>query len=59
LVPDESTSLQTTVAAEAHLTEEQFLFEDKTLNKEKSVQYRAGNRRLTVFQKRRTDLKPR
>lgn len=58
MIPDESTSLQTTVAAEARLIEGQFLFEDKTLNKEKFLQYHAGTRRLRVFEKKRTDLKP-
>jgi hypothetical protein len=40
--------LQTTLAAEAHLAEGQFLLEELTLNKETSLIYRAGIRRPTV-----------
>jgi hypothetical protein len=36
-----STSLQTTLAADAHLAEGQFLLEEQTLNNEKSLIYRA------------------
>jgi hypothetical protein len=41
-------TLQTTLAAEAHLAEGQFLLEEQTLNIEKSLIYRAGTRRPTV-----------
>jgi hypothetical protein len=33
------TFLQTTLAVEAHLAERQFLFEEQTLNKAKSLMY--------------------
>jgi hypothetical protein len=36
-VPNMSTSLQTTLAAEAHLAEGQFLLEEQTMNIEKSL----------------------
>jgi hypothetical protein len=41
-------SLQTTLAADAHLAKGQFLLEEQTLNKEKSPMYRAGTRRPTL-----------
>jgi hypothetical protein len=41
------TSLQTTLAAEAHLAEGQFLLE-QTLNIEKPLIYQRGTRRQTV-----------
>jgi hypothetical protein len=41
------TSLQTTLAAEAHLAEGQFLLEER-LNTEKSVIFREGTRSPTV-----------
>jgi hypothetical protein len=44
-----STFPQTTLAADAHLAEGQFLLEDQTLNKAKSLMYRAGTRRPTIF----------
>jgi hypothetical protein len=37
-----STFLQTTLAADAHLAEGQFLHEEQTLNNAKSLMYRAG-----------------
>jgi hypothetical protein len=37
LVPNTSLPLQTTLAAEVHLADEQFLLEKQTLNKEKSL----------------------
>jgi hypothetical protein len=40
--PNTSISLQTILAADAHLTEGQFLTEEQTLNTEKSLIYRAG-----------------
>jgi hypothetical protein len=42
--PYMSTSIQTS-AAEAHLTEGQFLVEEHLMNKEKSLIFRAGTRR--------------
>jgi hypothetical protein len=49
LAPNTSTSLQTTLAADAHLAEGQFLQEEQTLNNAKSLIYRAGTRRPTIF----------
>jgi hypothetical protein len=43
--PNASTSLQTALAANAHLAEGQFLHEEQTLNNAKSLIYRAGNQR--------------
>jgi hypothetical protein len=43
-----STSLQTTLAADAHLAEGQLLHEKQTLNKEKPLMYRAGTPRTTI-----------
>jgi hypothetical protein len=43
-----STSLQTTLAADAHLAEGQFLHEEQTLNNAKSLIYRTGTRRPTI-----------
>jgi hypothetical protein len=40
--------LQTTLAAEAHLAEGQFLLEEQTLNKGKSLVGRTGTRRPTI-----------
>jgi hypothetical protein len=48
LAPNTSTSLQTTLAADAHLAEGQFLDEEQTLNNAKSLIYRAGTRRRTL-----------
>jgi hypothetical protein len=47
-----SASLQTTLAAEMHLAEEQFLLE-QTLNVENSLIYKAGTRNTYSFQKRK------
>jgi hypothetical protein len=47
-VPNKSTSLKRTLAADAHLAEGQFLLEEQTLNIEKSLIYRTGTRRPTV-----------
>jgi hypothetical protein len=52
-----STSLQTTVAAEAYLAEGQFLLEEHTLNKAKYLMYPAGTRRPT-FSKGVQHFKP-
>jgi hypothetical protein len=43
-----SKSQQTTLAADAHLAEEQFLSEGLKLNIEKSLRYRVGTRRPTA-----------
>jgi hypothetical protein len=42
LDPSTSASLQTTLSAEAYIAEGQPLLEEHTLNKEKTVVYRAG-----------------
>jgi hypothetical protein len=54
-----STSLQTTLAAEAHLAEGQFLLEEQTLNIEKSLIYRRGTRRPAVSKTEGQNLYPR
>jgi hypothetical protein len=48
LAPNTPVFLQTTVAAEAHLAEGQYLLEEQTLNKAKSLMYGAETRRPTV-----------
>jgi hypothetical protein len=48
LAPNTPVFLQTTVAAEAHLAEGQYLLEEQTLNKAKSLMYRAGTQRPTI-----------
>jgi hypothetical protein len=48
LAPNMPASLQTTLAADAHLAEGQFLHEKQTLNNAKSLIYRAGTRRPTI-----------
>jgi hypothetical protein len=58
LAPNTSTFLQTTLAADAHLAEGQFLLEEQTLNKAKSLIYEAGTRR-TAISKTGQNLKPR
>jgi hypothetical protein len=50
-------SLQT-LAADAHLAEGQFLHEEQTLNKAKSLMYPAGTRRSTVSKTEVQNLKP-
>jgi hypothetical protein len=57
-VPNMSTSLQTTLAAEAHLAG-QFLLEEQTPNVEKSLIYRTGTRRPTVSKTEGQNLDPR
>jgi hypothetical protein len=52
------TSLQTTLAADAHLAEGQVLLEEQTLNNAKSLMYRAGIRRPTTSKTEGQDLKP-
>jgi hypothetical protein len=49
LDPNTSASLQTTLAADAHLAEGQFLLEEQTLNNTISMIYRAGTRRQTTI----------
>jgi hypothetical protein len=44
-----SISLQTISAAEAHLAEGHSLLDEQTSNKTKSLAYRAGTRRSTIF----------
>jgi hypothetical protein len=56
--PNTSTSLQTTLAADAHLAEGQFLLEEQTLNIAKSLIYRARNRRPTISKTEGQNLKP-
>jgi hypothetical protein len=48
LAPNTSPSFQTTLAADAHLAEGQFLHEDQLLNKVKFLIYRTGTRRPTI-----------
>jgi hypothetical protein len=59
LAPNTSISLQTTLAAEAHLAEGQYLLEEQTLNKVKSLIYRAGTRRPTISKTEGQNLEPR
>jgi hypothetical protein len=58
LAPNTSTSLQTTLAADAQLPEGQFLHEEQTLNKAKSLIYRAGTRRPTISKTKGQNFKP-
>jgi hypothetical protein len=58
LHPNTSKFLQTTLAADAHLAEGQFLQEKQTLNNAKSLIYQAGTRRSTIFKRGRQILKP-
>jgi hypothetical protein len=56
-VPNMSTSLQTTLAAEAHLAEGQFLLEEQTLNiKVSDISNR--NPKTNSFQNRRAKFRP-
>jgi hypothetical protein len=48
MAPNTSTSLQTTLAADAHLAEGQFLHEEQTLNNAESLIYQAGTQRPTI-----------
>jgi hypothetical protein len=48
LAPNTSTSLQTTLAADAHLAEGQVLPEKQTLNNAKSLIHRARTRRPPI-----------
>jgi uncharacterized membrane protein YcgQ (UPF0703/DUF1980 family) len=56
--PNTSTSLQTKLAADAHLAEGQFLLEQQTLNKAKSLIYRTGTRRPIISKTEGQNLKP-
>jgi hypothetical protein len=56
LAPNTSTSLQTTLAADARLAEGQFLDEEQTLNNAKSLIYRAGTRETNNFQNGRAEF---
>jgi hypothetical protein len=58
LAPNTSTSLQTTLAADAHLAERQLLHEEQTLNKAKSLIYRAGTQIPTISKTEGQNLKP-
>ena len=58
LAPNTSTSLLTTLAAAAHLAEGQFFDEEETLNSAKSLIYRAGTRRPTVFRTEEQNFEP-
>jgi hypothetical protein len=49
--------LQTTLAADAHLAERQFLLEEQTLNNAKSLIYRAGTQETNNFQNGRAEFK--
>jgi hypothetical protein len=57
LAPNTSTSLQT-IAADAHLAEEQFLHEEQTLNNAKSLIYRAETRRPIISKAEGQNFKP-
>jgi hypothetical protein len=59
LAPNKSTSLQTTLAADAHLTERRFLHEEQILNKAKSLKYRAGTRNPSISKTEERNLEPR
>jgi hypothetical protein len=58
LVLNTSTSPQTTLAADAHLAERQFLHEEQTLNNAKSLIYRAGTRRPIISKTEGQNLEP-
>jgi hypothetical protein len=58
LAPNTSTSLQSTLAADAHLAEVQFSHEEKTLNNAKSLIYRARTRRPTISKTEGQIFKP-
>jgi hypothetical protein len=58
LDPNTSTSLQTILAADAHLAEGQVLLEEQTLNNAKSLIYRGGTPRPTISKIEGQVLKP-
>jgi hypothetical protein len=51
--------MQTTLAADAHLAEGQFLFRGLKLNIEKSLKYRVGTRKPTTSKRQGQYFKPR
>jgi hypothetical protein len=53
-----STSLQTTLTADAHPEEGQFLLEEQTLKNPNSLIYQAGTRRTTISKTEGQNLKP-
>jgi hypothetical protein len=57
--PKTSTSQHTTLAAEAHLVEEQFLLAEETLNMGKALICRTGTRRPTISEEEAQWTKPR
>jgi hypothetical protein len=57
LVPNNTTSSQITLTAEAHLVDGRDLLEQQILNIEKSLIYRAGNRRPAVSKKKTTECR--
>jgi hypothetical protein len=54
-----SKSLQTTLAADAHLAEGQFLLTEQTLNIGKSRIYQTGTRRPTISKAEVQSIEPR
>jgi hypothetical protein len=58
LTPNASTSLRTTLEAEAHLSEGQFLLEEQTLNNAKSLMYREGTGRPAISKREGQILEP-
>jgi hypothetical protein len=58
LTPNASTSLQTTLAAEAHLAEGQFLLEEQTLKNAKSLMYREETGRPAISKTEGQNLEP-
>jgi hypothetical protein len=58
MAPNKSTSLQTTLAADAHLAEGQSLDEEQTLNNAKSLIYRAITRRPIIYKTEGQKFKP-
>jgi hypothetical protein len=57
LVPNWSVSLPTTLPAETHIGEEQFVLEEQILNTEKYVIYLTGTRRPVVSPTGRTKFR--
>lgn len=58
MAPNTSTSMQTTLAADARLAEGQFLREEQELNKAKSLINGAVTRRPTISKTERQNLEP-
>jgi hypothetical protein len=54
----EYVNVPVTLAADAHLAEGQFLLEEQTLNKAKSLIYRAGTRKPTISKTEGQNLEP-